>query len=291
MDEISRKIDELNQKMSQLSHEPAKSTSKPLVFQDPININQEEHCSPRFGPTPSSSSLGSTPNPGTLPYNSPDEVREAHYASKAEYEGESSLFAHAVSASRFLQNTIDTTTNPEVAHEMEAVLDGLRAAVHSGKQQSDTLERLYPHAKALPPGSTTRNLPLPPIDKVFVCLRMARECPQVATLWLGDYIKPAQFNDYLIKVASPGPATEADLIIVHCGLYWLFCECSKAANDEEAKRDYDAQALVCMANLETVLANLRFHQKTNIDFAYAMGMAVSCLSFSARTNPSFKIPP
>src|SRR5205823_1423669 len=117
--------------------------------------------------------------------------------------------------------------------------------------------------------------PLPPMDKVFACLRMARESPQVATLWLGDYIRPHQFSDYFIKVASPGPASEADLIIVHCGLYWLFCECSKAVASEEIKSDYDAQAFVCEANLQTVLANLGFHQPTNLDSAYAMGMAVS----------------
>lgn len=266
--------------MSQLSHESSNGrTFKPLDFADHININQEErYSSLSFGPTPSSS-LGSTPNQGTVPYSSTGEgVREVHYnSSRAEYEGESSLFAQAVFASRFLQNAINNTTNAEVAHEMEAVLDSLRAAVQSGKQQSDTLDKLYSHAKVVPPSSTTRNLPLPPIDKVFVCFRMARECPQVAMLWLGDFIKPAQFSDYFIKIASPGPATEADLIIVHCGLYWLFCECSKAVTDEETKQDYDEQAAICEANLETVLANLRFHQQTNIDFVYAMGMAVSYL--------------
>lgn len=273
--------------MSQLSHEPTTSrASKVLGFANPANVNQESSSSSSFGPTPSSSSLGSTPNPGTLPYNPTTEgVREAHHnSSKAEYEGESSLFAHAVFASRFLQNAITTTTNPEVANEMEAVLDGLRAAVHSGKTQSDTLDNLYPRAKAIQPGSTTRNLPLPPIDKVFACLRMARECPQVATLWLGDFIKPTQFSDYFIKIASPGPATEADLIIVHCGLYWLFCECSKAITDEETKQDYDAQAFICAANLETVLANLRFHHPTSMDSAYAMGMAVSWLPVYLRVN-------
>ena len=260
--------------MSQLSYYE-QTKSKPSA--DPIHhVNQEERCSFSFGPTPSSSSLGSAPNQGTLPYNPTGEgVRDV----KTEYEGESSLFAHAVFASRFLQNAMNGTTNPEVAHEMEAVLDGLRTAVHSEKQQSDPLDKLYPHAKAIPPGSTTRNLPLPPIDKVFMCLRMARECPQVATLWLGDYIRPTQFSDYFIKIASPGPATEPDLIIVHCGLYWLFCECSKAVPDEETKQDYDAQASICKANLETVLANLHFHQPTNMDFAYAMGMAVSGFPF------------
>jgi hypothetical protein len=283
LDAISKKIDELSQslsQLSQLSQEPTKSrTSKPLEFANPINSNPEKHYSSSSRPTPSSSSLGSTPNQGTLPYNSNGEdVRGGHYnSSKVEYEGESSLFAHAVFASRFLQNAINNTTNAEVAHEMEAVLDSLRAAVNSEKQHPDTLNKLYPHAKVIPPGSTTRNLPLPPIDKVFMCLRMARECPQVATLWLGDFIKPTQFSDYFIKVASPGSATEADLIIVHCGLYWLFCECSKAVTNEETKQDYDAQAFLCKTNLETVLANLRFHQPTNLDFIYAMALAVSCL--------------
>lgn len=265
--------------MSQLSHEPTKGrSSEPLDFSEPIHVAQEKYfSSSSFGPTPSSSSIDSTPNQGTPSYNPPaGGVGETYgNSSKPEYEGESSLFAHAVFASRFLQNAINNTTNAKVANEMEAVLDNLRAVVHSGKQQSDTLDGLYPHAKAIPPGSTTCNLPLPPVDKVFICMRMARECPQVATLWLGDYMKPAQFNDYFIKVASSGPATEADLIIVHCGLYWLFCECSKAVADENTKQEYDAQAFLCETNLETVLVNLRFHQQTNIDFVYAMGMAVS----------------
>lgn len=112
---------------------------------------------------------------------------------------------------------------------------------------------------------------------------MAKENPQVGMLWLGDYMKPTQFSDYFIKTASSGPASEADLIIVHCGLFWLFNECCKAVSNEETKQDYDAQAAVCEANLETVLSNLRFHQPTSMDFAYAMGMAVSCfLNFQRR---------
>ncbi|KAK1147148.1 hypothetical protein N8T08_001887 [Aspergillus melleus] len=259
--------------MSLLSHEPTKN----------INSNQQDHHSSPLGPTPTASSLGSTPNPGSLPYHPVgDGAREVHgSSSKAQYEGESSLFAHAVFASRFLQDAVDNATNAEVAHEMETVLDSLRVAVQSGKQHSDTLDSLYPHATSIPPGSTTRNLPLPPTDKVFMCLRMATECPQVATLWLGDFIRPSQFNGYFIKVASPGPATEADLIIVHCGLFWLFCECSKAVVDEETKQDYNVQAFHCEGNLQAVLANLRFHQPTNMDFAYAMGLAaLYCLQKS-----------
>ena len=264
--------------MRQLSHEPTESRSSELSdYSTPLNAAREKPFSYSSSTLTPSSSLGSTPNQGTPAYHSAAEgAREIHRdSSKPEYEGESSLFAHAIFASRFLQNAIDNTTNAEVANEMEAVLAGLRAAVHSGKQQSDTLDRLYPYAKEILPGSTTRNLPLPPVDKVFMCMRMARECPQVATFWLGDYMKPAQFSDYFINVASSGPATEADLIIVHCGLYWLFCECSKAVADKNMKQEYDAQAFICETNLQTVLANLRFHQQTNMDSVYAMGMAVS----------------
>ncbi|KAH8429402.1 putative C6 transcription factor [Aspergillus melleus] len=273
LDAISRKIDDISRRMSLLSHEPTKN----------IKANQQDRYSSSFGPTPTASSLSSTPNPGPVSYNPVgDGTREVHGSpSKAQYEGESSLFAHAVFASRFLQDAVDNATNAEVAHEMETVLGSLRAAVQSGKQHSDTLDSLYPHATTIPPGSTTRNLPLPPTDKVFMCLRMARECPQVATLWLGDFIRPTQFNDYFIKVASSGPATEADLIIVHCGLFWLFCECSKAVADEETKQDYNAQAFHCEGNLQTVLANLRFHQPTSMDLVYAMGMAaLYCLQKS-----------
>ncbi|KAL5336639.1 fungal-specific transcription factor domain-containing protein [Aspergillus crustosus] len=275
LDAISRKIDQLSQKMSQLSHEQGKSrTTKAIDFAEPINSTREGHHLSSFGLTPSSSSVGSTPNQGSLTYTPTSEgIREVPYnSSKTEYEGESSLFAHAVFASRFLQNVIQNTTNTEVAHKMESVLDNLKSAVHSGKQQSDTPDTLYPHAGAITSGST-RNLPLPPIEKVFMCLRMAKECPQVALLWLGAFLKPTQFSDYLFKVASPGPATEPDLIIVHCGLYWLFCECSKAVTEEGTKQDYNAQAFLCESNLETVLANLSFHQPTNIDCAYAMCMA------------------
>ncbi|RDW93602.1 putative C6 transcription factor [Aspergillus mulundensis] len=283
LDALSRKVDELNQKINQLDHDPTRNRASP-------NVNQEEHSSSlSFGSTPTSS-LVSTPDPRNLSYTLADSgTRVSHdQHPKGEYEGESSLFAHAVFATRFLQNAIDNTTNAVIAHEMEAVLDGLRAAVNSGKQQSDTLEKLYPHAKALTPSLTTRNLPLPPMDKVFMCLRMARECPQVATLWLGDYITPAQFNDFFIKIASHGPATEADLIIVHCGLYWLFCECSKVITDEATKQDYDSQALLCETNLQTVLANLHFHQPANMDSVCAMGLAsLYCLQKSKSAAWSF----
>lgn len=87
------------------------------------------------------------------------------------------------------------------------------------------------------------------------------------------------FMEYLIKVYSPGMATEADLIIVHVGLYWLFCACSSAAIDESTKQDYDVQACVCRDNLDTILSRLSFHMPTTMDYACAMSLAVSLKLF------------
>lgn len=85
----------------------------------------------------------------------------------------------------------------------------------------------------------------------------------------------SQFTSYFIKVCSPGPATAADLIIVNAGLYWLFCECANAATDEDLRQDYNNQALILMANLETTLARLPFHIPAQLDYVYALCMAVS----------------
>ncbi|KAK6810494.1 hypothetical protein RU639_013700 [Aspergillus parasiticus] len=103
LDEISRKLDELSQRVRQLSHEPTKHrTDKPFDFIDSINMRQEERClSFSLGPTPLTPSLGSTPHQGSLPY-SPTGAGVCEVQGKAEYERESSLFAHSIFASQFL---------------------------------------------------------------------------------------------------------------------------------------------------------------------------------------------
>jgi hypothetical protein len=157
---------------------------------------------------------------------------------------------------------------------MELVLSNLRLALRPDNQRSSPVEKLYPQAKELEGGQTTRDLALPPMDQIFACLRIAKESPQVSMLWLSDFLTPSQFNDYFVRVVSPGPASEAELIIVHCSLCWLFHECAKVTPSEATRADYLAQSLLSEANLETVLSNLRFHQAMNLDLAYAMAFAV-----------------
>ena len=91
-----------------------------------------------------------------------------------EHQGESSLSAQATFANRFLEDAvINKSVGTSICVEMASVLDSLRRALgrHSSQQDRDFL---YPHARPLEGGLNLRNLPMPPVDIAFVCLRMAK---------------------------------------------------------------------------------------------------------------------
>jgi hypothetical protein len=87
------------------------------------------------------------------------------------------------------------------------------------------------------------------------------------------------FTIYLIKVCSPGPATNAERIIAFMGLYSLFAECAAVAASEASREDLYEQAQMCQNGLEAVLSNLGFHIPTTFDYALAMYLAVSAHLF------------
>ncbi|KAK7408266.1 hypothetical protein QQX98_009579 [Neonectria punicea] len=268
IDHIARKIEELNRTVSQFtlaqsSHGPYSSTSASW-------LSHSSHPSPySLEPTATPSSYAPTP----LNTSSTLSDHTQTPTSKPEYEGESSLFAHAVFATRFLQNAVNNNPTSEIALEMTSVLDALRNTVDAQKQQTDTLDSLYPNARPLPPGANLQQLPRPSTDKALACLRMAQESARVQALWFMEFQTVGQFTAHFIKVCSPGPATEAELIIVYAGLYWLFLECANVVVDHGLKRGYHEQATLCRDNLETVLYRLPFHLPTTLDNAYALSMA------------------
>ncbi|KAE8340099.1 hypothetical protein BDV24DRAFT_152296 [Aspergillus arachidicola] len=115
----------------------------------------------------------------------------------------------------------------------------------------------------------------------LACLRMAKEQPRVQRFWLIELISTSQFNDYFLRVYSPGPATDADMIIVNGGLYWLYCECASLFVDQKVKGNYMDQAMLCRDNLETVLSNLPFHMPVTTDVVFAMNVAATyCLQMA-----------
>ncbi|KAL7619854.1 hypothetical protein AAE478_010399 [Parahypoxylon ruwenzoriense] len=228
---------------------------------------------------PSSTPSTATPSNSALHTSTPrteskagEETQESS-PTKPKFEGESSLSSHAAFATKFLQDIVSYSHLNEISCEITSALDSLGSIVVAQKHQSDAIEKLYPHAKPIPPGSSVRDLPLPPIDVTLSCLRMAIESPRLQCFWFMEFRSISQFNDYFIKVFSPGPATEAELIIVNAGLYWLFYECVHMLTDEQAKETYHNYAYLCRDNLETILSRLTFHVPVTMDYTYAMSMS------------------
>jgi hypothetical protein len=98
---------------------------------------------------------------------------------------------------------------------------------------------------------------------------------RVQRFWLVELTSLAQFNDYFLRVYSPGPAANADMIIVNGGLYWLYCECANLFEDPQMTENYMSQAMQCRDNLETVLSNLPYHMPATLDAVLALNIAVS----------------
>ncbi|KAL5584268.1 hypothetical protein FOVSG1_013657 [Fusarium oxysporum f. sp. vasinfectum] len=262
-----KKIDDIAQKLAELSNTlgagqnptlhvvPAATASK--IPSQPASTSRLAPVTQASSPSPSSG-VGSqllTPRLG--------------------HEGESSLSAQAAFANGFLEDAIINKPNGiDIAADMSSVLQSLRKALGRDSNQQE-LDYLYPHARVLESGLTLRNLPMPPVDKAFVCLRMAKENPRVRFFWDNQ---ATFFTDVFLKVYSPGEVTHADLIAVNAGLYWLFRQCKQIATDSCQKADLEAQAVMCRDNLETVLANLPFHQPSNIGTVASMMLAsIYCL--------------
>jgi hypothetical protein len=161
MEYIVKKLDELSQKVDVFSNGPSITSSSRRLD----GAEQSTEVSRAPCPYPSTS---------IAPLRANNSLKDLTVASKAEYEGGSSLSAHAIFATRYLQDAVSSTNSPDIAREMTSILNALHKMINDRKQQRDTLENLYPHAKPIPHGSSTRHLPMPPVEMTLTCLRMAR---------------------------------------------------------------------------------------------------------------------
>lgn len=112
----------------------------------------------------------------------------------AEYEGiDNSLFSHAISAAKCLEEAVKVDSGEQAssaAREIRSALRTLQTALDSQKRRNVADEDAAPFPKALPLSATTRDLPVPPIDKVMACLRMAQGAYGACTrLYLVDLVQ------------------------------------------------------------------------------------------------------
>lgn len=93
---------------------------------------------------------------------------------QSEFGGESSISAHALFATTFLQNVVGNSHSPRVTVEMAPVMQTLSSIADVQNQTAASSETLFPHARPLEDGRKPVNFPTPAADKVFGCLRMAQ---------------------------------------------------------------------------------------------------------------------
>lgn len=157
MEHISNKIDDLSEMMRHLSHE--RSSTSGLATS--AGLQPPLHSSLRSSESRVAASDNKTG------------VRD-HHQPLAEAGGiESTLFAHVIFATKFLQTVVANDPYTNVAADMTSVLDALRSTVNVQKQQNETLEGSPPFSKALPPGLSSRDLPMPSMNRILACLRIA----------------------------------------------------------------------------------------------------------------------
>ncbi|GAB1195065.1 hypothetical protein APSETT444_004319 [Aspergillus pseudonomiae] len=155
------KLDELSQQVATLSNAsfiPSGSHQSAIIEPPPVDERDPDTRPSTFVSQPQVK----------------NDLKSCAVASKAEYEGGTSLSAHAIFATRYLQDVVSSTNSVQIAQEMTSILDTLHGIVDDQKQQRDTLENLYPYAKPIPQGSSIRQLPLPPVEMTLTCLRMAK---------------------------------------------------------------------------------------------------------------------
>ncbi|OAA65686.1 Transcription factor [Niveomyces insectorum RCEF 264] len=192
------------------------------------------------------------------------------------FEGKSSMSAHAVFASDFLEHTVTSTpVGREAEPDMQNALAALRRMVdrqqtqqhqqqRQGQDSSDRRQqrtgRAFLYQKTVPKGGVCQ-LPMPPMDVVLKLLREIRVNPPVMFMMSCAFI---DINDFIEACRNVYFATE-DIglplfIMVNAGLYYLLQEKIAVGSEDTAKRaecdTLAAYELLCRANLETALVNL-----------------------------------
>jgi hypothetical protein len=205
------------------------------------------------------------------------ESTESHEAAKTsrptqsanpDQEGiDTSLLVNALQVASFLETALDHQATAGIRSSRQT----LQAVLDSQGRHSSFSEG-PPFASFLLPGTTLRDLPMPPIEKIMACLRMVQDRGITTAPWLGEVKSFGDFTLILIQVCSPGSVSDAELIISLFGLYWLFTVCTRWASSK-TRQDLKEHARICQSSLEVVLSSLNFWVPMTIDAVLAMDLA------------------
>ncbi|KAK1573909.1 fungal-specific transcription factor domain-containing protein [Colletotrichum navitas] len=205
-----------------------------------------------------------TSTPATL-------VSHAHQSDEddgAVIEGDSSLAAHSVFATEFVQKVVSTESLQDSSLDLGETLEALSQIVHALKQPAAAVEMTYPHAK---PVSRLRiqGLEMPPIEKAVGTIRVAKGQRLSGLAWIYDFLPSRRFPDLCLDVYFSDNYSDYDFITVNGGLYSLFTDYA-AQIPVEDRKEYMEYAKICRVNLETFLLNLPLHLPASSDVIVAL---------------------
>lgn len=218
------------------------------------------------------------------------------------FEGNSSLTAHTVFASEFLEHAVERTSLRDLNPSMASALTSLKQIVGLSQKQQATgggggaaqgrrgssgasnsggsNDVRFAHQKALPRGGF-RELPMPPVQAVIPLLREVKETPPgtFTLISVCCFMAVENFAEACRRVYfALEDFSHANFIIVNMGLYYLFQEKAVVAggSGDAAGRDrYTGYYRLCRDNLETGLANLRFFLGASMENIEALLLGAS----------------
>ncbi|OTB04759.1 hypothetical protein M426DRAFT_320617 [Hypoxylon sp. CI-4A] len=198
-----------------------------------------------------------------------------------DFEGNSSLAAHTVFASEFLENAVQGTSLRQNggSSKIEAALSSLRQIVNM--QESRRTVTSF-HEFRLPSQKQSfktnlRDLPLPPMTLVAEQLRKMKHSPipmMLAVLYC--FIDIERFTDQCRRVYfNTEDITDSAYMFVFSGLGYVFFEAGLGTEDPEEKAQYDVYYNMCQKNLDVVLGQLNLLMPATLDNIEALLMASS----------------
>ncbi|KIW29830.1 uncharacterized protein PV07_05617 [Cladophialophora immunda] len=194
--------------------------------------------------------------------------------SEQTFEGNSSMTAHTVFASEFLEQAVtNTPLSRHLSPNIENALASLRQMVQMQHRKDNSQESTFAHQKPIPKGGLSQ-LPLPPTDVVVKLLREIKTTPPMIFMMTCTFITAESFIESCRKVyfATEDYST-ACFIVVNAGLFYLFQE--KLFMDEANSQEYREYHYLCRDNLETALANLPLLLPRNKEMIEALLLGVT----------------
>lgn len=206
------------------------------------------------------------------------------------FEGHSSLTAHTVFASEFLEHAVERTSLRDINPNMAAALSSLRQIVGLSQQQRARIRRgsgssssggarevRFAHQQVLPRGGF-RELPMPPVQVVIPVLREIKDTPPstITMISVCCFMAVENFAEACRRVYfALEEFSQATFIIVNAGLYYLFQEKAVTAQSDAAAREYTGYYELCRNNVETGLANLKFFLGASMETIEALLLGAS----------------